>query len=161
MGISEGTILKNFKNKKALLHACLYYIDRQVDVVLKGVSFQEIHITKIISKMWYAYFYYFVEHWHYARYYCQFRQSSYYDEEVMKGQKKSFSFFSEFLRLNAHRFGFCPDYYWVFIIETTLNFAVRVANGTLSGTPEEVERIYGLISNGFLGSLKLHPGDVK
>ena len=49
-----------------------------------------------------------------------------------------------------------------FIIETTLNFAVRVANGTLSGTPEDVERIYGLISHGFLGSLKLiNPGEVK
>lgn len=84
--------------------------------------------------MWFAYFYYFVEHWPYAKFYCQFRQSSYYDEEVMDGQGKSFSFFSKFLKQNAHRFGFCPDFYWVFIIETTLNFAVRVANGTLSGT---------------------------
>ena len=162
MGISEGTIFNNFASKKALLEACLFYIDRQVDAVLKGISFKEIHITKIIRKMWFAYFYYFVEHWPYAKFYCQFRQSSYYDEEVMDGQGKSFSFFSKFLKQNAHRFGFCPDFYWVFIIETTLNFAVRVANGTLSGTPEDVERIYGLISHGFLGSLKLiNPGEVK
>lgn len=162
MGISEGTIFNNFANKRTLLIACLYYIDRQVDTVLKGVSFKEIHITKIIRKMWFAYFNYFVEHWPYARFYCQFRQSSYYDEDVIEGQCQSFSFFSKFLRQNAHRFGFNTDFYWVFIIETTLNFAVRVANGTLPGTPEDVEWIYGLISHGFLGNLKLiNPGEVK
>ena len=51
MGISEGTIFNNFASKKALLEACLFYIDRQVDAVLKGISFKEIHITKIIRKM--------------------------------------------------------------------------------------------------------------
>lgn len=155
MGISEGTIFNNFPNKKALLAECLYYIDSQIDAALRAVEFSGINISKNIRHMWYAYFNYFVEHWTYAKFYRQFRQSSYYDSEVTTGQEQSFSFFSVFIRKNAALFGFNPDFYWTFLIETTLNFAVRVAEGSLPGTPKDIERIYRLITHGFIGNLKL------
>lgn len=159
IGISEGTIFNNFPNKKALLTACLHYIDRQVDSALKAVVYDGLNIKKNIRLLWFAYFNYFVEHWPYAKFYRQFRQSSYYDMEAKIGQNSSFSFFARFAKNNSHFFNFNQDFYWTFLIETTLDFAVRVAEGTLPGTPKDIERIYGLITYGFIGNLKLGKKD--
>ena len=155
MGISEGTIFNNFPNKKTLLVECLYYIDTKIDDVLKSIPFQGINISKSIYNLWSTYFNYLVEHASYAKFYRQFRQSSYYKDEVIAGQDRSFSFFTRLIHQNVKYFGFNTDFYWVFIIETTLNFAVRVADGDLPGTQKDIERIYGLISHGFIGSLRI------
>lgn len=154
MGISEGTIFNNFPSKKILLVECLYHIDNQIDAVFHDVPFHGINLAKNINHIWHAYFEYLVTHGDYARFYRQFRQSSYYDASVIAGQDKSFSFFTSLISKNVHRFGFNPDFYWTYIIETTLNFAIRVVDGTLPGTPKDVERIYGLICYGFIGNLK-------
>lgn len=154
MGISEGTIFNNFANKKTLLIECLYFIDSRIDQTLKNVKFQGLSITKNIRGLWYDYFNFLAQHGSYAKFYRQFRQSSYYTEEVMAGQNQSFAFFTKYIKKNAHYFGFNPDFYWTFIIETTLNFAVRVSDGTLPGKAEDIDRIYGLISHGFIGSLE-------
>lgn len=153
MGISEGSIFHNFPNKKALLTECLCHIDRQIDEVLKTVPINGLKITKTIRNLWFAYFDYLTRHKSYAKFYRQFRQSSYYTDEVKELQSQSFTFFSRFLKNHAKYFGFDPNFYWVFLLETTLNFAVHVADGELPGTPRDVERIYRLVSHGFLGSL--------
>lgn len=155
IGISEGTIFNNFPNKKVLLCECFSYIDIQIDQALQSVSFRGLNISKKVKGLWYAYFKYLVEHSAYAKFYRQFRQSSYYDKDVIINQSNSFSFFSKFIKKNVQYFGFNPDFYWTFLIETTLNFAVRVADGDLPGTPKDIDRIYGLISHGFIGNLKL------
>lgn len=153
MGISEGTIFNNFPNKKVLLVECLYHIDNQIDAVFRNLPSFSPNLSKGIRNFWYVYFDYMVTHSDYAKFYRQFRQSSYYDETVVAGQDKSFSFFAKLISKNACYFGFNPHFYWTFIIETTLNFAIRVADGTLPGTPKDIERIYGLISYGFIGNL--------
>lgn len=155
LGISEGTIFYHFPNKKALLTACLYYIDSQIDQALKTVPFRGLNISKNIRNMWYTYFSYLVTHSSYTKFYRQFRQSSYYSREVMAGQNQSFSFFVKVIQKNAQYFGFNPEFYWVFIIETTLTFAIRVADGDLPGTPKDIDRIYSLISHGFIGNLDI------
>lgn len=159
LGISEGTIFNNFANKRALLTACLYYIDNRIDEALKHVSFHSLSLKKNLRQMWYAYFEYLTAHRAYAKFYFQFRQSSYYTQEVIDGQSRSFSFFTKFIKKNSSLFAFNPDLYWVFVIETTLNFAIRVADKTLPGTPEDIERIYSLLSNGFLGSIRIGKTD--
>lgn len=159
MEISEGTIFNNFPNKKALLEECFYYIDRQVDVALKAVLFEGLNIKKNIRLLWFSYFNFFVEHGNYAKFYQQFRQSFYFDRDVKCGQVNSFSFFAKFAKANSHFFGFNQEFYWIFLIETSLNFAVRIANGTLPGTPKDIERIYNLISYGFIGNLKIGKKD--
>ena len=40
-------------------------------------------------------------------------------------------------------------FYWVFIIETTLNFAVRLPTARFRARRRMWKRIYGLISHGF------------
>lgn len=155
MSISEGTIFNKFPTKSALLVECLYYIDAKLDAVIKTVPSHGLHITKTVHDIWIVYFNYLVSHRHYAKFYCQFRQSSYYTLEVIKGQNQSFSSFHKLIQRNIQYFGFNTDFYWTFIIETTLSFAIHVADGQLPGTPKDIERIYGLISYGFIGNLKI------
>lgn len=155
MNISEGTIFNNFSNKKELLKECLYYIDIQIDQIFKNIPFHGLNISKTIRELWFSYFNYLVAHGSYAKFYLQYRQSSYYTDEVIAGQDQTYSFFVSFIHKNAHRFGFNPDIYWVFIIETTLNFAVRVVDGQLPGDPKSMNHFYGLLSHGFIGNMKI------
>lgn len=155
MGISEGTIFNNFPSKKVLLSECLYYIDAQIDEVLKSVSFRGLNPAKMVRHLWFSYFNYLITHGTYAKFYLSYRQSSYYNSDVISGQDQSYSFFVTLIQKNIRYFGFNPDFYWVFIIETSLNFAVRIVDGDLPGTPRDIERIYCLISHGFIGNLKL------
>ena len=155
MNISEGTIFNNFSNKKELLAECLYYIDHQIDQIFESIPFHGLNISKTIRELWFSYFDYLVTHGAYAKFYRQYRQSSYYTDEGIAGQDDSYSFFISIIQKNAHIFGFNPDIYWVFIIETTLNFAIRVADGQLPGDKKNVERFYGLLSHGFIGNMKI------
>lgn len=155
MNISEGTIFNNFINKKELLAECLYYIDAQIDQIFKNISFHGLNISKTIHELWCSYFNYLVAHGSYAKFYLQYRQSSYYTAEVVEGQNQSYSFFVSFIQKNAHRFGFNPDIYWTFIIETTLNFAVRVVDGQLPGDPGSIDHFYNLLSHGFIDNMKI------
>lgn len=153
MGISEGTIFNNFPNKPTLFSECLYYIDKQIDPLLKLTPMELLHPSQAIHDLWFRYFNFLLEHGDYAKYYRQYRQSSYYDANVVAGQDSSYSLFVKLIHQNSHFFKFNPDFYWVFIIETTLNFAVRIIDGNLPGTPKDIERIYGLISHGFIGNM--------
>lgn len=153
MGISEGTIFHNFPSKAVLFSECLYYIDNQIDPLLKVSPGELLHPSHAIHDLWLRYFTFLIEHGHYAKYYRQYRQSSYYNADVIAGQYPSYSFFVKLIHQNSHFFKFNHDFYWVFIIETTLNFAVRIVDGDLPGTPEDIERIYGLISHGIIGNM--------
>lgn len=154
IGISEGTIFNYFSSKKQLLSECLYYVDAQIDAALKTVPFHGLNISKAVRDLWFSYFHYMLDNSTYAKFYLRYRQSSYYDEEVMLGQHQSFSFFGAFAKKNVHFFRFQHDFYWLYIIETTLTFAVRVSDGVIPGEPEDIEHIYKLIAHGFIGNLK-------
>ncbi|MDD3401940.1 MAG: TetR/AcrR family transcriptional regulator [Hespellia sp.] len=151
IGISEGTIFNNYPNKTALLVDCLYSIDTEIDEVLKAVPFHVAAFTSYVHDMWYAYFNYLVSHGDKAAFYFQFRHSSYYTPEVIEGQRNSFGFFSKFLISHMHLFRIQPDVFWVFVIETTMNFAIRFANGHLELNDENVQNLYHLIVNGIAG----------
>lgn len=155
MGISEGTIYNNFGSKRELLAECIYYIDSQIDQILKHIPFHGLNISKTIRELWFSYFNYLVAHVSYAKFYQQYRQSSYYTDDVIAGQNQSYSFFVSFIQKNSHLFGFNPDIYWVFIIESTLSFAIRVADGRLPGDPKSVEHYYSLLTHGFIGNMKI------
>lgn len=150
MNISEGTIFNNFSSKKELLAECLYYIDRKIDQIFESIPFHGLNVSKTIRELWFSYFDFLVAHGSYAKFYRQYRQSSYYTEEVITGQDDSYSFFITVIQKNAHIFGFNPDIYWVFIIETTLNFAIRVADGQFPGDRKTAECFYKLITHGIL-----------
>lgn len=154
LGISEGSIFNYFPSKKALLTSCLNYIDSKIDGVLKSAPFQGLSIKKNLKGMWMCYFLFLIENGNYSKFYRQFRQSSYYDADVIHGQDSSYSFFTKIIQKNIHLLGFNPDFYWVYIIETTLNFAIRIVDGELPGEPKDIERIYNLMSHGFVGIVK-------
>lgn len=152
--ISEGSIFNYFPNKTTLLVSCFNYIDTKIDGALKSLPFQGLSIKKNIKGMWMYYFNFLVENGNYTKFYRQFRQSSYYNEDVINGQTESFSFFTKIIKNNIHLLGFNANFYWVYIIETSLNFAIRIVDGELPGEPEDIERIYKLMAHGFVGIIK-------
>lgn len=155
MGISEGTIFNRFKNKSDLLINCLYYIDRKIDAAIGDSSIAILNISGSVKKLWYKYFAFLVEHSEYAKYYRQFRHSSYYTSDVIKGQDESFSLFVKLIKKNLDLVGFNLDIFWVYVIENTLNFAIRVADGEIPKTKRNIERIYNLMAKGFIGNLTI------
>lgn len=44
MGIAEGSIFNYFPTKRNLMVICLNYIDNEIDITLKSVSFQGLNI---------------------------------------------------------------------------------------------------------------------
>lgn len=155
MNISEGSIFNRFATKTKLLTECLYYIDRKIDTAIGDSKISILDLNGSVKKLWYKYFSFLVEHKDYAKFYRQFRQSSYYTPEVIKGQDESFSLFVKIIRKNLNLVGFNTDLLWVYVIETTLNFAVRIADGDIPKTRKNVERIYNLMARGFMGNFKL------
>lgn len=153
-GISEGSLFNYFANKNDLLVKCLYYVDTEIDQVLSEVPIHLLNLKKTIRSLWFAYFNYLIDHGDYAKFYRQFRHSSYYTDEVIKGQDKSFSFFTGFLKKVVPTLQINTDIFWVFVIETTLNFAVRVADGQLPRTDKDIEKYFSLITSGIGGVLK-------
>lgn len=151
MGISEGSIFNNYANKGALLTDCLYLIDHEIDAVLKDVPFHITSFTNYIHDLWYAYFNYLITHGDKAKFYFQFRHSSYYTKSVITGQSQSFGFFSKFLNAYMHVFHVESDIFWVYVIETTINFAIRFVNHDLEPTEENIQSVYNLITKGISG----------
>ena len=154
MNISEGTILYHYKNKKTLLRECLYYVDNKIDKSLKKVPFFGFDFYKGVKEIWFNYFNYLVSHGNYTKFYCSFRQSSYYDEETMKGQNKSFNFFTTLLSKVLKYTGIKDEIIWIYIIETTLNFAIRVADDKIENNEENAEKIFSMIFYGISGIIK-------
>ncbi|MCR2032656.1 TetR/AcrR family transcriptional regulator [Anaerofustis stercorihominis] len=156
MNISEGTILYHYKNKKTLLRECLYYVDNKIDGALKEVSFWGFNLPKGIKELWFKYFEYLIAHGNYTKFYLSYRQSSYYDEETMKGQNKSFAFFIKIVKKVMPKLGADPDIFWVYLIETTLNFAVRVSDKQIENNDKNIEKIFKIIFYGINGITHNH-----
>lgn len=154
-GISEGSVFNYYQSKKNLLTQCLYHIDQQIDNVLQQVPISPAELMPSVQGLWFTYFEYLVSHGDYAKYYRAFRHSSYYTEEVVAGQDQSFTYFSKLLRSNVPMLPFNINIMWVYIIETTLNFAIRIADGTLPyGENESENGIYfKLLMTGVTGIL--------
>lgn len=153
-GISDGCMFNYFKSKTDLLIQCLYFIDRQIDAELSTVHFNMLSPKKSIRELWFNYFNFLISHGDYARFYRQFRHSSYYNAEVVEGQNKSFSFFVKLIKNVSPLFNINMDIFWVYIIETTLDFAVRVADKQLPCEESDKEKYFALFANGISGVLK-------
>ncbi len=153
-GISEGSIFNNYATKAELLSACLFRIDAEIDAVLKTAPINLLRLRSSVKNLWYAYFNYLITHRSNTKFYLQFRQSSYYDESVIRGQDKSFSYFAALSSSNSGLFGVNSDIFWVYVIETTLNFAVRVVDGALPSDEESIEKYYNLIIKGISAYFK-------
>lgn len=146
--ISEGSIFNNYPNKVALLTDCLYSIDSEIDEVLKSIPLRLNAFTSYVHDLWYAYFHFLISNGNKAKFYLQFRHSSYYTDEVITGQDKSFQFFSNFLRNHSSILKTKSDIFWVFMIETTLNFAIRVVDERLQSDDKSIDAMYDLIIHG-------------
>lgn len=151
IGISEGSIFNNYPNKTSLLVDCLYSIDSEIDEALKSVPFHLTSFTSYVHDLWYTYYHFLVKNGNKTKFYRQFRHSSYYTKEVIAGQDKSFHFFSDFLRNNESAFSIKSDIFWVFVIETTLNFAIRVVDHEIEENDKSTDAMYDLIIHGISG----------
>lgn len=154
LSISEGTIFNNYKTKQDLLTACFESIDREMDAVLSKVHFQGFSIKRNITAMLDAYMDYWISHPDNAAFYSEFRHSAYYTQEIVDRQNDSFSFFIKLIQKNKQVFNINIDLFWTFAIETSLNFAVRIANGTLPGDQKSREQMYSLLFYGLSAAFK-------
>ena len=152
-GISEGSIFHYFHSKPELLAACFYHVDRQVDAQLKQVDVKLFSLRRNIRELWFLYFGYFASHGDHAKFYSQFRHSSFYTRDVMRGQTESFAFFNHFVELNKSAILIRSEVFWEFVIDTTLNLAVNVADGKFPDSPKDRERYFTLIAKGMGGVL--------
>lgn len=154
IGISEGSVFYYFKSKKELLTRCLYYINVQIDMVLKAIPIKSLNLMKNIKKLWTGYFLFFIDHPGYAKFYRDFRYSAYFTEETLHEQAVSFPFFSKFAQNYAKLLGLNIRLFWIFVIENTLCFAVNMSENTIQRTDDNIERIFRLISYGMYGVVK-------
>ena len=127
-----------FHSKPELLAACFYHVDRQVDAQLKQVDIKLFSLRRNIRELWFLYFGYFASHGDHAKFYSQFRHSSFYTRDVMRGQTESFAFFNHFVELNKSAILIRSEVFWEFVIDTTLNLAVNVADGKFPDSPKAV-----------------------
>lgn len=146
--ISEGSLYNYFNNKTELITKCLFYVDEQIANMLFKLSFEEISAVSHIRITWFAYFNYLLAHPDYAKFYLQVRQSSYYTYEVSKKQIKLYSYIGEHLKSFHISSIVNPNILWAYIIETTLSFAVRMADGSLPKDEASIELCYTLLMNG-------------
>lgn len=153
-GISDGCMFNYFESKNDLLIKCLYHIDNEIDAELSRTNFNILKMKKSIRALWFTYFDFLIEHGDYTKYYRQFRHSSYYTEEVVKGQDKSFSFFARLIASGSNVLNVNLDIFWVYIIETTLNFAVRVVDKQLPYNEKDKEKYFAFLANGISGIFK-------
>ena len=153
LGISEGSIFNYFPNKKTLLAHCFYYINDKINEVLNSTLFQGDPRSANIKELWLHYFLYLISHGNYTKFYRQFKQSSYYDKSI-KEQDDFYSFFIKIIPKKNRLTSFNPIIYWVYFIETTLNFAIRIIDGELPGEPSDINEIYNLMFHGFIGIFK-------
>ena len=71
----------------------------------------------------------------------------------MRGQTESFAFFTNFVELNKSAILIRSEVFWEFVIDTTLNLAVNVADGKFPDSSKDRERYFTLIAKGLGGVL--------
>jgi AcrR family transcriptional regulator len=152
--ISEGSLFYHFNGKTDLLVQCLYHIDEEIDHALQQVHVNLLSLKKSVRLLWFTYFDFLIHHRDYTQFYMQFRHSSYYTDDVIHGQDKSYSFFTELLKKVLPALNINTDIFWVYVIETTLNFAIRVSDGQLPCTDQDKDKYFSLIANGIGGVFK-------
>ena len=150
-GISVGSMFNYFENKENLLVESLYHIDNQINDEMVAVTIDDNNVRKGIRKLWYRYFNFLIAHPDYVKYYRAIRHSAYFTEEVVAGQDKSLSFFLSFIKRYSNEFKEDAQTFWVYVVEITLSFAVRVVDGHLPGTDADIERYFHLIAYGMEG----------
>lgn len=151
IGISDATIFNDFGTMSALFTECLYYIDRAIDRSLAATRLSSPDMTSVTHELWRCYFDYLVKNSGEAKFYRQLRHSSYYTEGVIAGEFSAYPFFSRFIENNTHVIDAGRNTVWSFIIENTLNFAIRVADGQFSGDEASIISYRSLVFFGLSG----------
>lgn len=150
MHISEGSIFKYFPTKPELLVACFYHIEREIDAIFKAVPFDHNNVVQGVQDLWTAYFRYWTSHRADTLFYRQFMNSSYRTNEVDRGRRESFSYFSQLAMLHIQEFAMPPMIFWAFVVLTTLNLATCVVNGELPGDEASEKTYFSLIAGGVM-----------
>ena len=151
IGISDATIFNNFGSMASLFAECLYYIDRKIDACLASTPLTSPEMSHVSHELWLSYFNYLVDNNRDAKFYRQMRHSSYYSDDVISHELQTYEFFSDFVGKNTHLIEANQYTMWTYIIENTLNFAIRVADGRFKSDSDSVDSYYRLVFFGLNG----------
>lgn len=151
IGISDATIFNNFGSMASLFAECLYYIDRKIDAQLASTPLASPEMSHVSHALWLSYFNYLVNNNCDAKFYRQMRHSSYYSDDVISHELQAYAFFASFIEKNTHLIEADQYTMWTYIIETTLNFAIRVADGRFKSDSASVDSYYRLVFSGLNG----------
>lgn len=149
LDISEGSILNNFNNKETLLKSCLFYIDYKLDIKLNNVYTSLMSKKDQIKIMWVTYFKFFLDNKGYAKYYRTFRQSSFYDREMMDIQRSKYDSLNEIMEKNYISNKINSEIFWVYLIDSTISFVVDIEQWGFSVKDYDIEVYYDILFNGF------------
>lgn len=147
-GISEGSVFSNFKSKENLLYQCLQYIDLQLDEKLKEAQWLDNDRFQSLKNLWDVYYEFLIVNPKFAKFYNQYRHSSYYNRQIMTGQIKNFKYLVSLIQ----KFEVFKTYgyvvFWSFAIESTINFITRIFDGLIENTEKNKYDFFALLFNG-------------
>lgn len=158
VGVSEALLYKYFGTKDHLLFHCYLQIEKQIaerltlsarDGGLSGKTFYRIASD---------YLHFLVENDYRTLFFFEYRSSRYIKNIIEFSPVAKQTFFREFtemfVRLNeACRFldTVSEEYFWAYVIDTSLMFAKRVIRKELGDREEDFDAAIKLISGGILG----------
>ncbi len=147
-GISEGSVFSNFKNKEILLSESLHFIDAQLDEKLKEAQWTENDAFQNVKNLWEVYFRFLTENPQYAKFYNQYRHSSFYNRDIVKEQISTLKYFISRIQKTAIFQKYDYAVFWVSAIESTINFVTRIFDGFIENNDKNKQDFFNLLFNG-------------
>lgn len=165
VGVSEALIYRHFGTKENFLYTCFELVDRQIAALFHSMTVQipetDEEAYAIIHSLWMKYFSFLVRNDYRTVFYFEYRYSGNFGlskdikEKREEAKQTYFSNFGKIIKPFDEKYHFeekvSADFLWAYIIDTTGIFARRIIRRELSGTPENYEIIFGLVSRGIMG----------
>lgn len=157
-GINEALIYRDFDTKNHLLDVCYKDVQDKVSRIYDGLpeldlSTQE-KVTEALRDMWMMPFLFLLEHKSDTLFLRSYRESSYRSKLLIASQNREPSYFFDTRDKFATIFpkNMDPMYSWVYIIDISIELAVKMLKGELPNTKESVMTIWNIMYGGLLSS---------
>ena len=155
---SEGVIFKHFNTLDELKKQVYYNIDSEIYQSIKNVSIDESDIKASVWNIWSKYFEFLLTNPIKTKYYKNFRNSNLYISHDHAEDNDHYRTIMSAINEISERFGLYQkinyDVLWFFIIDNSLSFALRIADGSIENTEKNKQTIFNIIFKQIIDELK-------